>query len=231
MSFKTLLCSFLLCTTSLWAHAGMLDVFSNKDASTGLRQALEQGASQAVATLGAPDGFLGNERFRITLPKGFQKAELLLRAMGQGQALDDLNLAMNRAAESAVAEARPLLIGAVKNMNVQDAKSILSGGDNSVTQYFRNKTFDALTLKFLPIVSKTTSRLQLAEQYNQLASQGVAFGLVKTEDANVERYVTTKALDALYRRIGEEEKAIRENPAQALGSLSRKVFGGLAEGR
>lgn len=227
MKLKSLTLSLVLSFTSLLAQADLLDAFSNKDASAGLKQALEQGASQAVATLGTTDGFLRNERFHISLPKGFKKAEPLLRAMGQGQALDDLDLAMNRAAESAVSEAKPLLVNAVKQMSLQDAKGILSGGEDSVTQYFRGKTLDALTQKFLPMVTKATSRLKLAEQYNQLASQGVALGLVKAEDANVERYVTTKALDALYLRIGEEEKAIRQNPAQAIGGIAKKVFGAM----
>ncbi|MDB5801948.1 MAG: hypothetical protein JWL63_2887 [Rhodocyclales bacterium] len=229
MKSKRRLLLLVLSAMPLLAHADLLDAFSSKDASAGLKQALEQGATQAVATLGVQDGFLGNDRFRITLPAGFKKAEPILRAMGQGKALDDLNLAMNRAAESAVAEAKPLLVNAVKQMSVQDAKNILSGGDDSVTQYFRSKTTEALTQKFLPVVTKATSRLQLAEQYNQLANQGVALGLVKADDANVERYVTRKALDALYLRIGEEEKAIRQNPAEAVGKIARKVFGAMGD--
>ncbi|MDB5815604.1 MAG: hypothetical protein JWN23_2721 [Rhodocyclales bacterium] len=218
----------LVLAVPLLAHASLFDALSNKDASAGLRQALEQGATQAVATLGVPDGFLGNERYRIPLPAGFKKAEPFLRAMGQGKSYDELEVTLNRAAESAVAEAKPLLVGAVKQMTLQDAKSILSGGDDSVTQYFRGKTTEALTQKFLPVVTKVTSRLQLATQYNELASQGAALGLIKTEDASVERYVTRKALDALYLRIGEEEKAIRQNPAQAGGSIARKVFGAIS---
>jgi hypothetical protein len=215
-----------LLATPWQAHAaGVLDTLSSQDASAGLKQALQQGATQAVATLGVKDGFFGNELYRIALPAGFKKAEPLLRAMGQGQALDDLKLAMNRAAENAVAEAKPLLVDAVKQMSVKDAKSILAGGDDSVTQYFRSKTTVGLTQKFLPIVTKATSQLQLAAQYDKLASQGAALGLVKAEDANVESYVTRKALDALYLRIGEEEKAIRQNPAEAVGNLARKVFG------
>jgi hypothetical protein len=227
MSLTSRVLMLALTVMPLCSHGDVLDAFSSTDVSSGLKQVLEQGATQAVATLGVQDGFLGNERFRITLPAGFKKAEPILRAMGQGKALDDLNLAMNRAAENAVAEAEPLLVNAVKQMNVQDAKNILSGGDNSVTQYFRSKTADVLTQKFLPVVMKATSRLQLAEQYNRLASQGVALGLVKADDANVERYVTRKALDALYLRIGEEEKAVRRNPADAVGKIARKVFGAI----
>ncbi|MEC5398251.1 DUF4197 domain-containing protein [Uliginosibacterium sp. H1] len=209
------------------ARAGLLDAISSKDAAAGLKQALEQGATQAVATLGVVDGFQGNPRFRIPLPDAIRQIEPALRLMGQGPALDELQQAMNRAAEMAVAEARPLLVGAVKQMSVQDARSILGGGDDSVTQYFRSKTLTPLTQKFQPVVSKATAKLQLADQYNQLASQAAAFGLIKNEDANVERFVTRRALDALYLRIAEEERAIRQNPAEAVGSIARKVFGAL----
>jgi hypothetical protein len=217
-----------LLSAPLIAHAGLLDSLSNADASAGLKQALEQGATQAVALLGKPDGFLGNEAYRITLPASFRKVEPALRMMGQGKTLDELNVAMNRAAESAVAQAKPLLIDAVTHMSVQDAKNILTGGDDSVTQYFRSKTSAPLTQKFLPIVSKETSRLQLAGEYNKLASQAASMGLIKGDDASVETYVTRKALDALYLRIGEEEKTIRQNPAAAVGNIAKKVFGAIS---
>lgn len=219
---------FLCCLPGL-ACAGLLDAISGKDASGGLKQALEQGAGQAVATLGVADGFQGNPRFRIPLPKALEQLEPALRMMGKGQAIDELKLAMNRAAESAVSEAKPLLVGAVRQMTIQDAKNILTGGDDSVTQYFRSKTEPALTQKFLPVVTRATQRVKLAEQYNRLAKQGEAFGLVKEEDAKVENFVTRHALNALYTRIAEEERAIRENPAQAIGNLARKVFGAMGE--
>ena len=217
---------FLFCLPGL-ASAGLLDAISGKDASGGLKQALEQGAGQAVSTLGVTDGFQGNPRFRIPLPKAVERLEPALRMMGQGEALDELKLTMNRAAEMAVSEAKPLLVSAVRQMTIQDAKDILTGGDDSVTRYFRSKTEEPLTQKFLPVVTRATERVKLAERYNRLAKQGMAFGLVKQEDARIEEFVTRHALDALYTRIAEEERAIRENPAQAIGSLARKVFGAL----
>lgn len=226
MSVRRILCVWLCCVPML-ASAGLLDALSDKDASGGLRQALEQGAGAAVASLGVEDGFQANPRFRIPLPDAIAKMAPTLRMLGQGQAIDELQLAMNRAAETAVAEARPLLLDAVRKMTVQDAKDILTGGDDSVTRYFRSKTFDPLSQRFLPVVRRATGKLKLAEQYNRIASQGAAFGLVRDEDARVETFVTRHALNALYVRIGEEERAIRENPAQALGTLARKVFGAM----
>lgn len=226
ISRRHLLACCLLCLP-LWAHAGLLDAISSQDASKGLRQALEQGAGAAVANLGVAGGFQDNPDYRIPLPDTIKKLEPALRMMGQGKAMDELHQAMNRAAEVAVAEAKPLLINAVRQMTVQDAKNILTGGDDSVTQYFRSKTIEPLTQKFLPIVSSATQKVKLAERYNRIASQGAALGLVRSEDARIEDFVTRHALDALYTRIGEEERQIRANPAEAIGSIARKVFGAM----
>ncbi|WP_018608606.1 DUF4197 domain-containing protein [Uliginosibacterium gangwonense] len=226
ISRRHLLACCLFCLP-LFAHAGLLDAISTQDASKGLRQALEQGAGAAVANLGVEGGFQGNPEFRIPLPDTIKKLEPALRMMGQGKAVDDLHQAMNRAAEVAVAEAKPLLINAVRQMTVQDAKNILTGGDDSVTQYFRSKTIEPLTQKFLPIVSSATQKVKLAERYNRIASQGAALGLVRSEDARIEDFVTRHALDALYIRIGEEERQIRAHPAEAIGSIARKVFGAM----
>jgi hypothetical protein len=140
---------------------------------------------------------------------------------------DELVLAMNRAAEAAVPEAKQLLTDAVRKMSVQDAKGILSGGDTAATDYFRRATRTQLTQRFLPIVKNATDRVGLAQQYNSLAEQGAALGLVKEEEASIERYVTQKALDGLYFMIGEQEKAFRQDPVKATSSIVRKVFGAL----
>ena len=218
-----------LASLSLGAHAGALDAFSNADASTGLKQALDQGVSTAVASLGGKNGFLDSARFRIPLPDAIKQTEPALRMMGKGAALDELDVGLNRAAEQAVAMATPLLTKAVKSMSVNDAKNIVSGPDDSVTQYFRSKTSAELTAQFLPIVAKITGKMQLAEQYNTLAGGGASFGLIKKEDANIDSYVTRLALDALYTRIGDEERAIRANPAAAVGKYANQVFGALGK--
>ncbi len=218
---------FALFFLSAQAVAVSLGDLSNKEASGGLKEALTQGASAAVAKLGKTDGFLGNPQVKIPLPDGLRQAEGLMRTMGMGKQADELVTAMNRAAESAVAEAKPILVDAVKKMTVQDAKQILTGGDNSVTEYFRRTTSEQLTAKFKPVVTKATSKVKLAEKYDQFAGKGAQFGLVKEQDAKLENYVTRKALDGLFAMIGDEEKAIRQNPVAATGSLAKKVFGAL----
>jgi hypothetical protein len=209
------------------AHAGALDAISGADASAGLKEALTRGAQAAVANLGKADGFLGNDAVRIPLPPSLEKAKSALKLMGMQKQADELVTAMNRAAEAAVPEAKTLLIDSVKQMSVTDAKNILTGGDDSVTRYFREKTQEPLSKKFLPIVKSATDKVGLADKYNRLASQGKSLGVVKEEDASVESYVTRKALDGLYHMIAAEEKALRTNPMGAGSDLLKKVFGAL----
>jgi hypothetical protein len=217
----------LVICSQAWA-LGLADL-TDKDASGGLKEALVQGAGKAVGQLGADGGFLNNPKVKIGLPDSLAPLEAGLRAMGRGKDLDALINNMNRAAEQAVPKAKALLVDAVKKMSVEDAKKILSGGDDAATQYFREKTSAQLTESFLPTVRETTSKLALADQYNKLASKAGAFGLGKGDDLKIENYVTRKALDGLYLMIAEEEKAIRKDPVGAAGNLAKKAFGALGQ--
>lgn len=208
------------------APASIADL-SNTEAIRGLRQALSDGSVAAVAGLGVKNGFFGNPRVKIPLPPSLQRVEGALRFAGMKQEADELVLSMNRAAEAAVTEAKPLLLDAVKRMSVQDAKGILSGGNTAATDYFRRTTSTQLTQRFLPIVKEATDRVGLAQQYNALAGQGAMFGLIEKDQATVEGYVTRKALDGLYFMIGEQEKAFRRDPVGASSAIVRKVFGTL----
>lgn len=204
------------------AQAGFL---SEGDASLGVKTALERGALAAVGLLGRNDGFLKNPKVKIPLPSFLEDGAKLLKFTGQQGRVDELVLAMNRAAEMAVPEARDLLVDAVKTMSVQDAVKIVNGGDTSVTQFFAGKTRSPLSEKFLPIVTQATEKVSLADKYNAVAGKASGLGLVKKEDANIQSYVTRKALDGLYFVIGEEEKKIRRDPIGTGSDILRKVFG------
>jgi hypothetical protein len=219
--------SFLATAALQQAHALTLDDLSNADASKGLKAALEKGAVAAVNLLGTTDGFLGNEKVRIPLPGYLEDAAKLMRTFGQGARIDELITAMNRGAESAVPMAKDLLVKAVQTMSVTDAKGILSGGNTAVTEFFATKTRPALATKFLPAVTKATEKVGLADKYNQVAGKASELGLVKKEDANIQQYVTGKALDGLFFMISEEEKKIRQNPVAYGSSILTKVFGAI----
>ena len=207
---------------------GLADL-SNKDAAAGLKQALIKGSQAAVASLGKQDGFLKNERVKIPLPESLRKVEGLMRGLGMGKYADELVTTMNRAAESAVVEAKPLLVNAVKNMSVQDAKAILGGGQDAATQYFRRTTSAPLTDKFLPIVAKATQKVKLADKYNAFAGKAARFGLVDAKDADLNSYVTRKTLDGLYLMIADEERKIRQDPVGAASGIISKVFGAIGK--
>lgn len=207
--------------------AAGLDSLTNQDTVAGLKEALIRGSQTAVKQLGTENGFFANDKVKIPLPESLQKAESMMRRFGMGKQADELVLRMNRAAEAAMPEARALLVAAVKQMSVQDAKGILTGGDDAATQYFKRTTSEPLGQKFLPIVKRATAKVKLAERYNTFAETGSRFGLVRQEDANLENYITRKALDGLYLVIAEEEKKIRADPVGTASNILRKVFGAL----
>ncbi len=209
------------------ARASGLAALSEADASRGLKAALETGAVNAVRLLGVADGFWANPRVRIPLPDPLREAGKLMKALGQGRQLDELELTINRAAESAVPLARNLLVDAVRTMSVQDAKTILAGGDTSVTDFFAGRTRAPLAESFLPKVRQAVAQVGLAQRYDQVAGKAASMGLLKGEDAGIDRYVTRKALDGLYLVIGDEEKKIRRDPVGAGSDILRRVFGAL----
>jgi Protein of unknown function (DUF4197) len=212
----------------LWAFAAPVRAeVSEVDAATGIRAALQRGAESAVGLLGKADGFAGNPLVRIPLPGFLNEVAKVAKYTGQQAKVDELVTAMNRAAEAAVPEAKTLLVNAVKNMSVSDAKRVLTGGEGSVTAFFAEKTRSALSTKFLPIVTKATDKVALAEKYNALAGKASGMGLLKKEDANIQQYVTGKTLDGLYLMIGEEEKKIRQDPIGTGSAILKKVFGSL----
>jgi hypothetical protein len=216
------LAGMVISTQALALDLGSL---SNADAVSGLKDALTQGSAAAVSKLGVENGFLGNDKVKIPLPDALKRIEGGLRLLGMQKQADELVTAMNRAAERAVPEAKALLVSAVKTMSVQDAKGILTGGDTAATEYFRNTTSGPLTAKFLPIVTKATAKVGLAEKYNKLAGKGAQLGLVDAKQAKIENYVTQKTLDGLFLMIAEQEKAIRKDPVGSATGMAKKVFG------
>jgi hypothetical protein len=220
-------CYVLLLSTPLIGAAASIDTVSSKDASAGLRAAISQGVDKAIGMLGAPNGFLANPKYTIPLPSALEKADRALRMIGMSGDADELKAAMNHAAEMAVADAKPVFKQAAQRMTVADAKGILTGGETSATQYFRQATSAELVTRFKPIVARATAKLKLRGLYDQYAGKAAQVGLISSQDANLNDYVTAKALDGLFGAIAEEERAIRANPMGQASSLIKKVFGAL----
>ena len=209
------------------AMAAGLDALSSGDTASGLKEALTRGAEIAVGQLGQKNGFLGNKRVRIPLPEPLQSAEKAMRAFGMKKQAEELVETMNRAAEMAVVEAKPILVNAVKTMGFDDARGILTGGDDAATKYFKRTTSYAIAAKFLPIVKQATAKVGLAGQYNQYAGQASKLGLIDKKNADLDSYVTNKAMDGLFLMIADQEKAIRKDPVGTGSAMIKKVFGAL----
>ena len=215
------------CAASGSAFGASLSDLTNDDASAGLKKALDQGINSAVGKLGVTDGFLRNPKVKIDLPPKLAKAEGMMRMLGVGDQLDQLVTSMNRAAEAAVPESKPLLKQALKHMSLEDAKRILTGPDDAATQYFKQATYTPLRAKFEPIISRATAKVKLGETYDALAKKAVALGVLKPEDATLQSYVTDKTLDGLFLMMADEERAIRKDPLGQASSLLKKVFGAI----
>ena len=211
---------------SKWLKSGSKDSLSNSDVVAGLKEALKVGSDNTVSVTGKTDGYFGNAAIKILMPEKMQSVEKALRAVGQGQKVDEFVLSMNRAAEKAAPAAKDIFWNAITDMSFDDARKILGGGDTAATDYFRAKTSDALTAAFRPVVNDSMKSVGVLEQYNQVRSlyQSVPFaGSLGSLD--IEQYVVEKALDGLFLVLGQEEQKIRKDPAARVTDLLKQVFG------
>lgn len=208
----------------LGKQGGTQDQLGNDKIVSGLKEALQVGAGNAVALTGKTDGFFRNEAIKILLPDKLRSLEKGLRAAGLGQQLDDFELSMNRAAEKAAPEAKSIFGGAIREMTLEDGRKILSGGDTAATDYFKTKTVASLTSTFRPIVEKAMEETGVTRRYQQLMRGLPALPFAKRDSFNINEYVVSKSLDGLFHVLGEEEKKIRTEPAARVTTLLKEVF-------
>ncbi|HKM36915.1 MAG TPA: DUF4197 domain-containing protein [Thiopseudomonas sp.] len=206
------------------ACALSLNDLSQSQAADSLKAVLEQSTRLAVEQLGKPGGFSNNPDVHIELPGNLGKAAQTMKMLGQSKQVNALEDSMNRAAEAAIPEAQALLLEAIKNMTLADAKGILQGPNNSATQYLDRSSREQLRNRFLPLVEQVTQSSGLAKKYNNFAGQAASFGVIEAKDASIENYVTEQALDGLFTIMGQQEASIRDDPAQAATDIAKKVF-------
>lgn len=196
---------------------------------SGLKEALAQGTTHAITTLGRTDGFWANGGVRIPLPDTVSRIEGVARKLGGGERIDQFHLTLNRAAEQAVPEVAGIFGDAVRQMSVADARGILRGPKDAATQYFRRTAGSAITAKMRPIVQAATQKVGVTAQYKKLVSSyGSLLQLGGVKAADLDDYVTGKAMDGLFTTIAGEEARIRENPAARSTEILKKVFGAAA---
>lgn len=205
------------------------ETLDNSTIVKGLKEALATGTERAVTEVAKPDGYFGNQLIKILLPDKVQQAADILGKIGYQQQVDEFVLSMNRAAEKAAPKAASFFGDAIRQMTVEDAKGILSGGETAATKFFETKTRQQLFDAFKPTVARSMDQVGTARTYKEMIGKYEAFplaALTGTPSLDLDTYVTNKALDGLFIKVGEEEKKIRTNPAAQTTDLLRKVFGG-----
>jgi hypothetical protein len=191
----------------------------------GLKEALQVGTGNAASFLNKPGGYLDNPRFKIPLPPDVQNVADKLRQLGLGSQVDEFLTRMNRGAEDAAMEAKPIFLNAVTSMTISDAKNILLGSNNAATQYFQGKTRDALYIAFSPHIKSSLDKFQVTKYWTQITSTYNKIPLVKPIETDLIKYSTNKALDGLFLKLSDEEKDIRNNLNARTTALLQKVFG------
>ncbi|WP_373397649.1 DUF4197 domain-containing protein [Algoriphagus halophilus] len=193
--------------------------------NSGLKQALEYGTSYATERLSKEDGYLGNLAIKIVFPEEAQKVENTLRSIGLGNLCDQVITSVNRAAEDAAIEAKPIFVAAIKDMSITDVKNILLGENDAATTYFENKTTGSLEEKFKPIIETSLNKVGATKYWGDVIGRYNQVPLVKPIEADLSKYVTKKAIDGLFYEIAKEELKIRENVTARSTLLLQKVFG------
>ncbi len=191
----------------------------------GIKDALNVGTKNAVASGSKLNGYYGNPKIKIPFPSEVQHVEKELRKVGMGKKVDEFVVGMNRAAEGAAKEATPVFVDAIKKMSVTDAVGLVKGGDNSITNYFKKKSDAELVQKFTPAVSKSLTNVQAAKSWNELAAVYNKIPFVKKTNFDITTYTTRKAVDGLYTLIADEESKIRKDPAARVTSTLKDIFG------
>jgi len=191
----------------------------------GLKQVLELGTSAGADRLSAKDGFLGNLAVKILFPPEAQKVEKTLRTIGLGSLADNVILSLNRAAEDAAKEAKPIFVSAVKQMTITDATNILLGNRDAATEYFKRVTSAQLTAKFSPVITNSLNKVNATKYWTDAAGQYNKLPLVKPVNTDLSAYVAQKAIEGMFVEIAQEELKIRNNVGARSTTLLQKVFG------
>lgn len=198
---------------------------TQEKASNGLKEALKLGTNVASNNLGAVDGFLANAAVKILFPPEARKIESTLRSIGMGAICDDVIKSVNRAAESAVVEAKPIFAQAITSMTITDAINILTGGNNSATEYLKSTSGQALMAKFQPIIKSNLDRTQATKYWGTAMTTYNSVPFVQKVNPNLTEFVTQKATDGIFLMVAEEELKIRQNPTARIGGILQDVFG------
>jgi hypothetical protein len=198
---------------------------TEKDAADGIKEALVNGTGESVKLVSVVNGYWANPEIKIPFPAEAKEMESKLRAIGMSKKVDEFNESMNRAAEKAASEAKPIFIAAIKGMTVRDAINIVKGSDNAATTYLKNTTSPELVAKFQPIIKTSLDDVNATKYWSDLITLYNKIPMVKKMNPDLPQYVTTRAIDGLFIMIAKEELKIRKDPMARTSELLKKVFG------
>ncbi len=191
----------------------------------GLKEALVKGISKGSDQVSQLDGYFKNPEIKIPFPPDVKKVENTLRDIGLGGEVDKFIMTLNRGAEDAAREAKPIFVSAIKSMTIQDAWAILKGEDNAATEYLKKTTSAQLKEKFKPVIQTSLSKVNATKYYSDLVSRYNKIPFVDKVNPNLDDYATDKAIEGLFVMIAKEEKSIRKDPVARTTELLKKVFG------
>ena len=200
---------------------------SESEIASGLREALIQGISKGSDQASKPDGYYRNPQLKIPFPPEVQKVEKTLRDIGLGSEVDRFVRQLNRGAERAAVQAKPIFINAIRSLTIQDAFSILNGDRNAATNYLRRTTSASLKSSFLPIISNSLDEVNATRYYGDIVTRYNKIPLVKKVNPDLDEYATDRAIDGLFILVAREEANIRANPVARTTELLQRVFGSL----
>ncbi len=212
---------FLMFAAYTYAQSGALP---ESTLIAGFKQALSIGTEKAVQAVSQPDGYFGNQAIKILLPEGMQKTADVLGKLGMQKQLDDFILSMNRAAEKAAPQAASIFGSAIREMSIEDAQQIYSGGDTAATDFFKEKTSEQIFNAFKPIISASMQEVGTNTLFNNLMTKYNGIPFVPKTMLDIEQYVTTKATDGLFFMVAQEEQKIRTDPVARTTELLKSVF-------
>jgi hypothetical protein len=197
---------------------------STEEVGNGLKEALTKGASKGADLVSQTNGYLNNPEIKIPFPQEVKQVEEKLRQIGMGSEVDKFVLALNRAAEDAAQEAKPIFVSAIQQMTIQDAWAVLKGEDDAATQYLNRTTSTQLHDKFKPVIQNSLEKVNATQYYTNLITAYNKIPLVKKVNPDLDAYATDKAIEGLFVMVAKEEKNIRQNPGARTSDLLNKVF-------
>lgn len=193
--------------------------------SAGLKEALKVGTERVVGQLGRQDGFNNDPAIHIPLPRKLETVKSVLAKVGYASMLDDLELRLNRAAETATPKAKELLWQAITEMTLEDAKAIYNGPEDAATRYFEARMTGPLTESMRPLVEESLSQAGAVQAFDSVMGKYRALPLVRDVKTDLTGYVLEKGLAGIFLYLGQEEAAIRRDPAKRSTEILKRVFG------